>query len=165
MMDIDYSKLYTPTISKSSSDLNEIDEILEVEEILYVISKNIILYRQLNKLTQKQLADKLEVNQPMISKLESGNYNPTFKEIYKITRKLPNDSELYKKILEEIIDNLNKYEKMQYNISIYYDEKENNKEGLYLIKTKNKIKCYSIEKENEGEGFNGEYNSEISNVG
>ncbi|MGV8145202.1 MAG: ATP-binding protein [Alkaliphilus sp.] len=41
-----------------------------------------------NNLTQKQLADKLSVSQAMVSKLESGEYNPTVELLFKISKKL-----------------------------------------------------------------------------
>lgn len=109
MKTIDINKLYNPKNDLKEKSNTKIDEILEQEEILYVISKKIILYRKSKKLTQRQLAKKLEVNQTMISKLESGKYNPTFKQIYRITRKLTNSSDLYREILQEIIEKLNKY--------------------------------------------------------
>ena len=105
-MSIDFDKLFNPRKEQIKTETTEIDEILEQEEILYIISKNIILYRKEHKLTQKQLAEELNVNQTMISKLESGKYNPTFKQIYKITRNLTKSSEMFKNILQEIIDNV-----------------------------------------------------------
>ena len=84
-MNIDFSKLYIPLKIEKNNETQGITEILEQEELLYVISKNIITYRKENNLTQEELAKKINVNQTMISKLESGNYNPTFKQIYKIT--------------------------------------------------------------------------------
>ena len=45
-MSIDFDKLFNPRKEQIKTDTTEIDEILEQEEILYIISKNIILYRK-----------------------------------------------------------------------------------------------------------------------
>ena len=99
-MEIDYKKLFNPDDFDISEDMSEIDGILEFEEVLFTISKAIINYRKENHLTQKELAKKLKVNQTMISKLESGDYNPTFKTIYNISRKLKNSSKMFIDILD-----------------------------------------------------------------
>lgn len=85
---------------------NEVKEILEINEIFFSISKVIIEYRKENNITQTELAEKIGVNQTMISKIESGKYNPTFKQIYKISRKLTNSNEMFKNILKGILKNL-----------------------------------------------------------
>ena len=85
---------------------NEVKEILEINEIFFSISKVIIEYRKENNITQTELAEKIGVNQTMISKIESGKYNPTFKQIYKISRRLTNSNELFKNILKGILKNL-----------------------------------------------------------
>ena len=41
-----------------------------------------------NNLSQKQLAKKLGISQSMVSKLESGEYNPTVEQLWKISKKL-----------------------------------------------------------------------------
>ncbi|MGV8147072.1 MAG: helix-turn-helix transcriptional regulator [Alkaliphilus sp.] len=66
----------------------ELEEEFELDDILTDISFKIIDYRMENNLTQKQLADKLAVSQAMVSKLESGEYNPTVELLFKISKKL-----------------------------------------------------------------------------
>ena len=39
-------------------------------------------------MTQKDLANKLEITQAMVSKLESGEYNPSIEFLFKISKKL-----------------------------------------------------------------------------
>jgi len=73
--------------------INELaDEItqeeFELDDILSEISLTLIKYRLKNNLTQKDLADKLELSQSMISKLESGDYNPSISQLWKISKKL-----------------------------------------------------------------------------
>lgn len=75
-------------------------EEFELDDILIAISLNIINYRIDNNLTQKQLAVKLNISQSMVSKLESGEYNPTIEQLWKISKGL--DWKLAIKFEEEI---------------------------------------------------------------
>ena len=165
-MNIDFSKLYIPLKIEKNNETQGITEILEQEELLYVISKNIITYRKENNLTQEELAKKINVNQTMISKLESGNYNPTFKQIYKITKKLTGSIELFNKILEEIVSSLKKYDEIQYNMFIK-SECTNNLNNLYIQEENKKIIFLNIDKDlktKKGESYE-EYKSTIPIVG
>jgi len=67
---------------------NDTKEIFELDDMLYEISMKIFDYRMKNNLNQKQLADKLDVKQSMVSKLESGLYNPTVEQLWKISKRL-----------------------------------------------------------------------------
>ena len=49
---------------------------LELTDMLVDIACRIITYRLDNNITQKQLGEKLNITQAMVSKLESGEYNP-----------------------------------------------------------------------------------------
>ncbi|MFV9567119.1 helix-turn-helix domain-containing protein [Thermoanaerobacter mathranii] len=60
----------------------------ELDDILYDISMKIFEFRVKNNWTQKQLAEKLGITQSMVSKLESGQYNPTVEQLWKISKKL-----------------------------------------------------------------------------
>jgi len=60
----------------------------ELDDILVDISSKLINYRVNNRLNQKELANRLEVSQAMVSKLESGDYNPTVGQLWKISKKL-----------------------------------------------------------------------------
>lgn len=100
------------------SDVSEIDAILEQEEMLYAISECIINYRKNKNLTQKQLAKILKVNQTMISKLESGTYNPTFIKIQDMCRKLTNSSEMFIELLENIKKAIQKVTEKSYETEI-----------------------------------------------
>lgn len=60
----------------------------ELDDILMDISFKLIDYRMENNITQKQLAESLLVSQAMVSKLESGEYNPTVELLFKIAKKL-----------------------------------------------------------------------------
>ncbi len=85
---------------------------LEENEILNSISKIIIKYRKDKKLTQQEFAKRVGVKQSMISKIESGKNNATFREIYRISRKATNSNEIFKKILKEILENLEETEEV-----------------------------------------------------
>jgi transcriptional regulator with XRE-family HTH domain len=67
---------------------NEAKERFELDDILYNISMMIFDYRIQNNLSQKGLAEKLGVTQAMVSKLESGQYNPSVEQLWKISKKL-----------------------------------------------------------------------------
>ncbi len=57
-------------------------------EIYYQISTAIFNYRLKNNLSQKKLAKILGVTQAMVSKLESGDYNYTIEQLWKVSQKL-----------------------------------------------------------------------------
>jgi len=63
-------------------------ERFQLDDILYDISMKIFDFRMENNLSQKDLAKKLEVTQVMVSKLESGQYNPSIEQLWKISKKL-----------------------------------------------------------------------------
>lgn len=63
-------------------------ERFELDDILYDISMKIFDFRMENNMSQKELAKKLEVTQVMVSKLESGQYNPSIEQLWKISKKL-----------------------------------------------------------------------------
>ena len=67
---------------------NEAKKKFELDDILYSISIKIFNYRIEHNLSQKELAKKLEVTQAMVSKLESGQYNPSIEQLWKISKKL-----------------------------------------------------------------------------
>ncbi|WP_123054661.1 helix-turn-helix transcriptional regulator [Clostridium sp. JN-1] len=54
----------------------------------YEIIKEIIQERNVQNLTQKQFADKVGIKQSNISRLESGNYNPSIEFLQKIAKAL-----------------------------------------------------------------------------
>lgn len=56
--------------------------------IYYKISIALFDYREKHKLSQKKLAEMLGVTQPMVAKLESGDYNYTVEQLWKIATKL-----------------------------------------------------------------------------
>jgi len=60
----------------------------ELYDIYYKISIALFEYRIKHGLSQKKLAEKLGVTQPMIAKLESGDYNYTIEQLWKIAGKL-----------------------------------------------------------------------------
>lgn len=145
---------------KIKSDVSEIDAILEQEEMLYAISESIVKYRKNNNLTQKDLAKILNVNQTMISKLESGIYNPTFIKIQEMCRKLTNSSDMFIELLDNIKKSIRRVTEKSYAIDM--------KPKQYLYSNKNNV--IKFEKYNNGikngeEVYDGEYQSEISAIG
>lgn len=67
---------------------NEFKRELAVEDLLVDIACEFINFRVKNKMSQKDLAEKLQITQAMVSKLESGEYNPTVKMLFEIAQKL-----------------------------------------------------------------------------
>lgn len=101
MEKINKNNLFDP-YSVEIEESSEINEILNYSDILAEIAKTIIEYRNEHDLTQKDLAKKLNMNQSMISKLESGRYNATLKMLLKISYDLEKSPYLFIKILENI---------------------------------------------------------------
>ena len=150
-MKIDINKLFDANEVVIKDDVSKIDDVLEYEQILLSVSKMIIKYRKDNKLTQEDLAKTLKVNQVMISKLERGNYNPTLKFLYRMSKTLTKSSDFLINILKDIITSLyksknigytiqfKKYETYKYNLNkvkdnitylVYeYNENDNNDNG------------------------------------
>ncbi|CCJ33851.1 helix-turn-helix domain-containing protein [Caloramator australicus] len=60
----------------------------ELDDILVDIATTLINYRINNNLTQKELSQKLGCTQAMVSKLESGEYNPSVEQLWKIASAL-----------------------------------------------------------------------------
>lgn len=149
---------------KIQNDISDIEGILEQEEMLYAISESIINYRKANKLSQIELAKKLKVNQTMISKLESGTYNPTFTKIQEICRELTNSSEMFIEILENIKKAIRRVTEKSYvaenkTQKYIYSEKSN-----VIDFYKHKSVIMQINGKN-GEEYYGEYQSKISAIG
>lgn len=162
-MKINYDKLFDPEEVEIKEDVSEIDAIVEFEEVLFAISEYIINYRKENKLTQKELAEKLKVNQTMISKLESGDYNPTFKQIYNMSQKLMNSSDLFVNILKNIEEKIRNISVHQYNAEIKIQKVAND----YQIKKKSSSKIIKLPYKARLGGIISyeECTSPISNVG
>lgn len=84
---IDRSLLNDPVEFFDDLDQDLINQI-ELESILVDIASSIINYRVENNLTQKELAEKLEISQAMVSKIERGDYNPSIEFLFNISKKL-----------------------------------------------------------------------------
>ena len=67
---------------------NDFKQQLAVEDLLVDIACEFINFRLKNKMSQKDLAEKLQITQAMVYKLESGEYNPTVKMLFEIAQKL-----------------------------------------------------------------------------
>lgn len=72
------------------------------EEISYTIAKFFYQYRKDNDLTQKQLAENMEIIQNKVSKIENGKYTPNLIELYEILYKLSNSSDMFLYLLDYI---------------------------------------------------------------
>jgi len=62
----------------------EVQKELEINAAEYKIIEEIIMARREKNLTQKELAELIGTRQSNISRLESGNYNPTLDFLQKI---------------------------------------------------------------------------------
>lgn len=65
-----------------------LNERVELYDLYYGISTQICNYRMDKNWSQKKLAEVLGVTQAMVSKLESGEYNYTIEQLWKIAKKL-----------------------------------------------------------------------------
>jgi DNA-binding XRE family transcriptional regulator len=61
---------------------------LELIGVMTDIAAALINYRADNSLSQKELAEKLECSQAMVSKIESGDYNFTLRKLFDVVNKL-----------------------------------------------------------------------------
>ncbi|MBS5720839.1 MAG: helix-turn-helix transcriptional regulator [Clostridium sp.] len=150
-MGINYEKLLKNN-KKYKVDRELLTEI-EYNEILFIISKELVNYRDQNNLKQEDLAKKLNMSQVMISKMESGKYNYTIKSLVKLWNKLSTEkinfgARLLSKIYNKIIKNYNsiKVELNQENTNqkFDYDENSTKKEKI------NVSKVYTIEPDTYG---------------
>lgn len=69
-------------------ETDEFKKEMEISDLLVDIACEFLKYRAENEMTQKDLAQELNMTQAMVSKLESGDYNPTVKMLYEIAQKL-----------------------------------------------------------------------------
>lgn len=106
------------------NDKSKIDEDLwiamEYNDILYIISKTVRDYRKEHNLSQKELGEMIRMSQPMVRRMESGEYNPSVKFLVKMWNKLSTNEENFAKILiDKIYDRVNK--NYEYSIKIRYE--------------------------------------------
>ncbi|KUO66181.1 MAG: XRE family transcriptional regulator [Gracilibacter sp. BRH_c7a] len=66
----------------------EVQKEYEVLKVLYEIKREIIRPRLEQGLSQKELADKINTKQSAISRLESGEYNPSIELLAKVANAL-----------------------------------------------------------------------------
>lgn len=140
-MGINYEKLLKKG-TKYRVDKDLLKEI-EYNEILLIISKELVKYRDENKLKQEDLAKKLDMSQVMISKMESGKYNYTIKSLVNLwnnlsTEKINFGANLLNKIYNKIVKNYNSI-KIEYNKEIIeenfdYDQNSTKKEIVHVQK-------------------------------
>jgi len=80
--------------------INEsIKEDFELDDMLYNIAIKIFDNRISRGMNQSEFSQLLGVSQSMVSKLESGDYNPTVEQLYKLSKKLNLQFEI---ILQEL---------------------------------------------------------------
>jgi predicted transcriptional regulator len=72
----------------------KVQEELQNNEAEYKIIEEIIMARRENNLTQKGLAELVGTKQSNISRLESGNYNPTLVFLNKIAKAVGKELEI-----------------------------------------------------------------------
>lgn len=82
------NKMLVDAYAFFEADSKEDAEKRELEDLLVDIACEFINYRVANNMTQKELAERLNMTQAMVSKLESGEYNPTVKMLFEIAKKL-----------------------------------------------------------------------------
>jgi len=73
---------------KNQLEDSEFKKEWDLLETQYEIKKELIKARSEQGLTQKELADKIGIPQSNISRLESGNYNPSIAFLQKIAKAL-----------------------------------------------------------------------------
>ncbi len=112
---------------------------MEYNDVLYIISKTVRDYREEHNLTQEDLADMLNISQPMIGKIESSKYNATVKFLVKLWNKLSTKDENFAdKLLGKIYDRVNN--NYRYSIEIRYDYEDLSEEYENILNLKFKEK-------------------------
>ena len=147
-MGINYDKLLKD--NKEHKVDKELLKEIEYNEILFIISKELVNYRDENQLKQEDLAKKLNVSQVMVSKMESGKYNYTIKTLVNLwnslsTEKINFGARLLNKIINKIVKNYNsiRVELSKSNVDEEFDyiEKSTKKENIDVSEV------YTIKKE------------------
>lgn len=82
-MSTTFTQLKTKTL-KNSATKAEYDALVPEYEVI----KSIITYRQKQGLSQQQLAERVGTRQPVISRLESGEGNPTLHLLQRVATAL-----------------------------------------------------------------------------
>jgi DNA-binding XRE family transcriptional regulator len=72
----------------------EVQKELKENEAEYKVIEEIIMARQERNITQKELAELIGTKQSNISRLESGNYNPTLEFLTKIAKAVGKELEI-----------------------------------------------------------------------
>lgn len=137
-MGINYEKILGK--NKKYNVDKELLKQIEYNEILLIISKELVKYRDENELKQEDLAKKLDVSQVMISKMESGKYNYTIKSLVNLWNSLSTEKINFgAKILDEIYNKVVKnYNQIQIDLnnkdikeSFNYNKKTTKKKFIY----------------------------------
>lgn len=76
-------------VDSAVSGLTADERILyQAASLMCAVSTALVEYRRKNSLSQKELAEKLDVGQSMVSKYESGDYNWTIRSLVEVSSKL-----------------------------------------------------------------------------
>lgn len=72
----------------TNEEMKKVAELHGLYDMYYKLSVSLVEYRKKNNSSQKDLAKILDVSQAMVSKLESGDYNYTIEQLWKLSRKI-----------------------------------------------------------------------------
>lgn len=75
----------------SKSYANQVHQLKKEEDVEQLIAQNIIRRRKKLGLTQKQMADQLNTQQSVVSRIETGNHNLTIANLKGIAQVLETD--------------------------------------------------------------------------
>lgn len=141
--------------SKKNSYLEgEILSISNYIQILGLISDEIKDYRAEFNLTQKDLAEVLDVNQAMVSKLEKGLYNPSIKFLTKLWNTLDTKSyNVASSMINKISNIVKESYELKYNNSRY--------ENVTMIRKYDLSSNINIEEDFEYSNMGISFNKEI----
>ncbi len=122
-MKIDKSKLIDFSKIKCKTD-PEFEKAILYTMIKVEIAKSLINYRKKNNLTQKELAEKINVNQSMIAKLEHGNYNPSIKFLFDLSVKLDGNYDFFLEVISKIKELVIKENNANFQYEDQYETRE-----------------------------------------
>ena len=128
-------KINLEKIVKSTGDVDiELLERVDYNDMLVCVAKTLIDYRTKFNYNQEYIAQKLNMSQVMISKIESGKYNLSIKLLVKIWNKLSTkDFDFAKVVLKNMLKKSQENYDIKYNFNVYSTIIKNDSDEIFKL--------------------------------